>query len=187
MKPRAILDAIAAEFPLIVRNEHHVQIDLGGGKFHDLWIAEHGRELKVRLYGERSTEFCENLGRLQKRLRAYTYESTDLASLRQIERLVELVKRKPGIWVDAGWKDGNARIAVIATAGFGFDVSVRDIEATTSSYAEEWAVEFAKKRYPGDAPIFTDHQALAGGRVVWVPREENKAADKLSNLRAKPC
>lgn len=185
MKPRDILKVIADNYPLIVRTEHHAQIELGDGRKHDFWIADQGYVLKVKLAGQRSAEEYESVNQLRSALDAYSYEQTDLADLKRMERLVALAKGMPGVWVDAGWKRGVGKIAVIATYGNGFDAHMRTVETDNSLLAEKEAIALAKRLYPEAPIIFTDCKSLASVEhaIQWVPRENNKAADRIGNMR----
>ena len=181
MNRRELLRRLAEHYPLIVRTEYHVQIETAGG-MHNIWLAKSG--LKFKAAGDRHVQQL-SAERLLKLLAGYSYAKTDLAYMHRLGAFLNRIKGKQGIYVDAGWKEGRAKIAVVRLYGENMDVAVRSIETATNIAAEAHAIDLACRLYPGDEPIFSDCQPACEGyhRARWIPRESNKEADRMSNLR----
>lgn len=108
--------------------------------------------------------------------------------MRDLTKFIGEIAGKMGIFVDAGWKNGKARAAIIKSEANGdMDIAVRTIEAQSSYHAELWAIGFALEHWPCEDTIHSDCkvavEATAHPRVVWIPREQNKQADSLGNMR----
>lgn len=191
MAPEDMLKKLAEEFTCIVRSPHHVQIDLGGRRYHDLWLTKQGC-LKVRLYGDDAASVVQADGFPQflTAVRHHDLSTSTLGSLKAIERTIKRAECAPAgsIFTDAGFRQGIARIAVIRSRADGFDLSVRRAQCDTSLAAENLAVALAVQLYPGDDPIHTNARVLHGalnGRVVCIHKENNREADSAANLRTK--
>lgn len=179
MNPKAMIDALGAKYQLIVRTQYHVQIAVQGG-YHDLWITKQG--LRVKLYGQRENNFIIDIDALFARLAGYNYDVTDQAALMA---MIRKAGSKKGIFVDAGFKNGNCRLSVVSIHDDGMDICVRNTKAQTSNDAEKMAIELAMQLHPDDRTIFTDCQGLEGGRVKWLSRKSNKEADKFASMKGK--
>lgn len=183
MNKEKLLERLATEFPLIVRTEYHVQIETTNGP-HNIWLTKSG-SIRFKPCGAAESNFLSG-DKLIQRLRNYDYGKTDLALMHSLTRFIGEVKGKSGIFVDAGWKNGKAKVAIIKSESWGdMDITVRHIDIESSYAAEEWAVITAAEMYPGDTPIYSDCQTVADSfpRVQWIPRKQNKQADSLGNMR----
>jgi hypothetical protein len=180
MTPERILEILGEEYQLIVRTTYHLQIAVQGG-YHNLWITKEG--LKVQFHGKREAEIVR-LKELTDRLKKYNYADTDLAAIQSIKSVIAKAGKKKGIFCDAGFKDGKARICVIRIMEGQIDVRVKDVECKDNATAEWMAVQMAIGLYPGDETIHTDSKVLEEGRVKWIPRANNREADSFGNLRS---
>lgn len=184
MNGEKLLERLSQEFVVHVRSAYHFQIDTGKG-YHNLWFSK--GLLKLQLYGNSGWHYVTE-SKLLKELRAYNPGNTDLARMRSITAFISEVVGRTGIFVDAGWKNGKAKVAIIKSVSNGdMDITVRMIDAENSYAAEEWAILTAAELHPGKEPIFSDCQAAATKhpRAEWIPREQNKQADSLGNMRGK--
>lgn len=173
-------EVLAKKYPLIVRTQYHAQIAVAEGGYHDIWMGQNG--LKLKLHGQRNP-VSTNVNRAMDKLDKWTYKNTDLSNLRALENILHKVHGKLGIYVDAGYKDGKAKLCVInMRTPTTWEVHVDEITVDTSQAAELAAINMAANLWP-EGTIHTDCQALEGGRVKWIPRESNREADQFSNLR----
>ena len=180
MSDRELIRKLVEEHGAIICTEYHVQVPTKGGK-HDVWFSYQG--LKWRLFGDRRTYQGNALGLLDK-LSNYQHEKTDLAWMTGLTAFIRKVTNKVGVFVDAGWKNGVAQIAIVKSNGPGCaEIITHRVDAPSSTAAETMAVEMAFKRWP-DSKVYTDcrHAANAAG-AEWIPRERNKMADSLGNMR----
>lgn len=178
--PRKILEHVAREYPLVVRTDYHVQIAVSNG-YHDFWISKEG--LKIKFCGSSDVILYHSSKAVLKKLGTYSYSTSERAALETIEATMRWVGGRTGIYADAGFKDGKAKLCVVRIAEAGTDIHTRMFSCVTSAEAEVAAVELAKAMFPGEEPIYTDYLPLAGGRVVWISRNSNKVADKFGNMR----
>lgn len=172
----------------IVRTEHHVQVP-AGSSMHDVWIGREG--LKWKLAGMRRV-LSGPPEKLLAQMDDHVPESTDLAwmkslagQLRGLERVVKATG-KTGIFVDAGFKNGKARAALVKLASGGdAEIIVRCYAATSAHEAESEAIRMAQERWPGEL-VHSDCQGAAKANgAKWVPRERNREADAIGNMRGK--
>lgn len=183
-KPTKLVEDLHAEFPLVVRTPYHVQIETANGP-HNIWFTKND-DIRFQPCGDKDSYFTTATD-LVKKLRSYDYTKTDLAFMQSITKFIGEIAGKSGIFVDAGWKGGKAKVAIIkSTANGDMDIAVRVIESPNSYAAEDWAIKTAAEIHPGDEPIFTDCQSAAkvNERAQWIPRGQNKQADALGNMRA---
>jgi hypothetical protein len=197
-----VVDLLTAHgYSVEVHTSYHMQIPHAGGK-HNVWVNKDG-EIKFMPTGWRSARIISTRTLLDELLR-YNYRQTDEGAAKIIRAIENLsVEVEPlltdkqtiisaGIFVDAGWKLGKARIAVIHKWVNGdMDVFVRNVACESSQEAEELGIQFALDQYPSpeyNDEIYTDNQFAStkfGERVKWIPRGGNQIADKLSHLRGK--
>lgn len=178
-----LVEDLAAEFPVVVHTAYHIQIETANGP-HNVWFTKRD-DIRLQLCGN-SDSFLTTSTELFKRLRGYDYSKTDLAFMQSLTKFIGEIAGRAGIFVDAGWKDGKAKVAIVKSHANGdMDIAVRLVETKNSYQAECWAINKAKELYPGNETIFTDCQPAAANnvRVEWVPREQNKQADSLGNMR----
>lgn len=172
---------LVEEYGAIIRTEYHMQIVCNKG-YHDIWCGRKG--LKWRLYGCQMTDYGSP-ERLLAALASYAPESTDLARMQQLTAFLKRVEGRVGVFVDAGWKNGQAKAAAICSFGDGdCDVLVRSFQADNAEHAELKIIELAHSRFEG--PIYSDCQgavAKYGPPAAWIPRENNREADVIGNMR----
>ncbi len=196
MNSSQILEIIGSQYPLIVRTECHVQIQLDKGKYHNFWPTRDG--LKVRLYGMQDTNIYHNPEKLLRKLKVYNYKTdSDLSQMQYLERLLIKFKaaERGGVFCDAGFKDGQSKIAVIRIHEGDTDMHIRhSLNCNTNIEAEVLAIKVALNLYPNAPEIFSDCKPAVEDIVVafphletvvkWIGREQNRDADKLANLRS---
>jgi hypothetical protein len=182
MNNRELIEKLSAEYTVHVRTEYHIQIETKNGP-HDLWFTK-GR-IKFSPCGYNGWRYVTP-NSLFKALERYDYEKTDLAAMRTVTGLISRIGSKTGIFVDAGWTKEAAKIAVVKIEENGdLDISVRSSQAESNTAAELEAIRYAADLHPTDEPIFTDCLPVVRlhARAVWIPREQNKHADKFGNVR----
>lgn len=180
MDPARLVESLN-KYGVLVRTRHHLQIPIGKRKYHDIWINDRG-EIKIRMYGL-GRAVATTLEDIDRRLEGYKYDSTEQSSM-EVATLLRRSERICGVFVDAGYKDGRGRIAVIRRRGTEIDVRVRDIEGLSGpGEAEERAYLLGRELWPLEQ-LFTDSKnvALKYG-ATWIPRKLNREADHCSNLR----
>lgn len=186
MKIRELIRQLVEERGAIVRTEHHLQIPLGGttgrGKqpFHDIWIGKVG--LKWKLAG------CHRVHSgppecLLRDVAAHSADATDLAWMQRLTAFLRRVDGRVGVFVDAGWKSGKAKAALIRLkAGGDADILIRCFKSASSHEAETKAVKMAMEEW--NEQVYTDSQHAAEKTgAAWIPREQNREADALGNMR----
>lgn len=198
MRENSLLEAIAKEYDLIVRTEHHVQIKLSNDKYHNFWPLYWGG-LRVQFAGMGKSVIYNNADHLLKKLKGYNYSHSDYTQLQQIIKKTK--GREEGIYCDAGFKqrDGKkiSKLAVIRLKEDQVDLHVRtrfDIESNVD--AEYEAILLATGLFWNESMIiYSDCESAVNryvancksvsldGKVQWIGRKENKEADKFANLR----
>jgi hypothetical protein len=106
--------------------------------------------------------------------------------MQRLHLIVKKVEGKTGLFCDAGFSGGRARVAIVRASRGDYDITVRLIEAQDSLQAEDWAIKKAIEMYPGDEPVFSDCEPAVDAnqpRARWVSRKENKEADSFGNMR----
>ncbi len=179
---------------VLVRSQYHVQVEVSMGRYHDVWLNDHG-SIKWRLCGCRQTE-SGSVRRMVDRLNTFQPIHSDvevMAAAVQLARDINGVSRAAaqagiiqGVFCDAGYKDGRARIALIALLDEGrIEANVMPVEAADSQAAEEQAIQYALGRY--DMLVYSDCESavlrINDPRVHWIDRRSNRTADSLANLR----
>lgn len=182
MKIRDLEAKLVEEHGAIVRNQYHMQIAFRTG-YHDIWHGKDG--LKWKLFGMKKTD-SGNPERLLAALLAYQSEDTDLARMQRLVTFLKRISGRTGVFVDAGWRAGKAKAAIVHAFGDGdCDILVRCFSADNAEQAELKIIELAHIRF--NTTIYSDCQSAVekyGSPAVWIPRESNKEADSLGNMRS---
>ena len=184
---------------VIVNNEWHIQVECKQGK-HDVWINSFD-EIKFKLCKHKKTQ-QGSLKSIVKAMGQWDSAHTDVAKLEQIKQLSNFVGYastyaldhdiKSGIFVDAGFKDGKAKIAVIMVEGTKITALGDTIEVNSSNQAELkaiWSAVKLRDEKNVDYTIFSDSQGAVQKlqqsveNLKWISRTKNKIADKLGNMR----
>lgn len=200
MKSTALIETLANAFGrerVLVHTEHHLQVADGPRK-HDVWLGKYG--LKWKLAGSRNVSHGSP-ERLIDRINGYDPARTDLSemhaalelsrSINEAGRLAVANKITRGVWCDAGFKDGKAQISVVKIDGDFVAANAEPRQVANIHDAEYAAIKFAMSVYDMDdtLPIFSDSRSAVDvvslPRVRWIPREKNKVADGLANLRGR--
>lgn len=182
MHHERLLARLREKYELIVQTQHHIQIEAAQGK-HNIFLSKRG--VKIQPCGQQQARDITEKELLDE-LERYEYCSTDLALMQQLTLILKRVEGKEGIFCDAGFSQGRARVAVIRSFNGDYDISVRLIEASDSVFAEDWAIKKAIELYPGDQPVFSDCEPAVQAnqpRAKWIPRAANTAADRFGNMR----
>lgn len=196
MKTERIVGELGKRFgPAVkVRTQYHVQIMLSSGT-HDVWFGKFG--LKWKLAG-RSSVVRGSADMLWTALDNYQPSQTDLAKMKSASELCRQIESATqstasmgifgGIFVDAGFKDGKARIGVVKVEGEAVSAIRQPVEAANIQEAERLAIEEGIRQI-GITGLFvfsdakTVVESLGDLRVKWIERGLNKHADKMANLR----
>lgn len=186
-----VLDKLSARgYTIHVHSPYHVHIVVEGLK-HNLYFNKFD-QMSLFLAGTDGAERISNVNELLKKLDKYSSTNTRLAKMQQVVSLMHFASgtTKKGIFVDAGFKNGHAKIALVWISQDGVDIRIRERETKTSLDAEVFAVASALDWSIGqDVTIFSDCQGAVEivhmSRVQWLPREQNKTADAFANLRGK--
>jgi hypothetical protein len=196
MKPTKLIELLNSHFNGRVKicTQYHIQIDSNKGP-HDIYINKH-HELKCKFAGEIVTQFL-NPDQIIKKIQSYPYHKSQLDHMKESLDLAIFIKQSekdakstgPAIFTDAGYKDGKARIAAIFINGTDINAISKLIPCVNSSTAEETAILLGCSMDPF-ATVYNDCLSTVTSynvpRVKWLPRVQNKAADKISNLRHHP-
>ena len=175
-------------------SQFHVQIK-DGSAVHNLWDGKDG--YKVQLSGKKKVRPLP-LHQIISYLASYNpAQHSDIARMEEALALSQLINRAArqqadGVFVDAGFKGGKAKIAVIMISGDKMSAESYITTAADSTSAEIAAINFALTYDPWKTghslPIFTDSQnavsMLKNPRVKWIRRDFN-VTDRIANLRKK--
>jgi ribonuclease HI len=100
------------------------------------------------------------------------------------------------VFVDAGLVGDQAQIGVVQVAieadGEHVRAESHPCLAKDSNAAEEAAIQYAVTWAGPELPIFSDNQSAVqrarkryGERIRWLPRSQNRVADRVANMRGK--
>lgn len=204
MTAEKIVKRLREEFGdrVIVRTEHHIQVDSDKG-YHNIWVTKDGY-VRFKKAGNRPINEGASpmfIVRSIKNSRAKTdvqrmKEMLDVATfVGEMEQKAQ--KTGDGIYTDAGYKEGEGRVAAMLVCGEEIHATVKKGRFSSIEEAESTAIEIGicmrslhLPRDPGVIlPVYNDNKvavgSFAGSHVYWLPREATKAADKLSNMRGK--
>lgn len=173
-----------------VRTQYHVQVDSPRGP-HNIWDGKDG--LKFQLAGQKKVSYSSQ-GKIIKFIGEYQPAETDIGRMEAALSLTSLIKRaikenRPGVFVDAGWKDGKAKIAAIYVNGDRISAESFIESHPDSNSAEVAAIRFGLAHFlVKPLPmIFSDCSGavsiVGNPRVQWI-RRGNNVADKIGNLRS---
>jgi hypothetical protein len=178
-----------SRYGIIRRTEWHYQIPVSPNHYHDIWVNRFG-QLKIQLDGGRAR--LNSFGQLHAGLvghKVYIPSQKLPKAMAIVEELSlatdipEIPRHDSGVFIDAGWINGLARIALVYKKRDYLEIRSWYEQSPNSLAAEERAYIEAKKLWP-DETIFTDCQTLAQRYdLIWIPREKNKTADKFGNMR----
>lgn len=188
---------------MTVCSPHHVQVKLDGNG-HNLWI-DSTNVVKYKLAGQAGkAKIASSFAQLINVMSQHGERNTDLVNMRQALELTELIASARrclpqsgaarAVFVDAGFKEGQARIGVVEVAiqsdGEHVKAESHPCVATNIDLAETEAIQFAIGWTDPDVLIFCDNQQAVnrgrqqhGDRVRWLPRESNRVADQVANVR----
>lgn len=203
MKVKELITELGNRFGqtnVVVRSEYHTQI-LTSGKPHDIWFSTK-EGLKWRLAGMQGTQ-SGSPERLLQQLDKWVDKDTDFGKMQAALSLCNLIgnvsliavreKITKAVFVDAGFRDGKARMGIVRIDGEDVTAVRRNITSDNIKDihdAEEAAIRagllMADKLGP-DTKVYSDSRTAIARvnlpRVVWLSRVFNKPADKMANLR----
>jgi ribonuclease HI len=188
---------------VFVRSPYHIQVAQGPA-VHNIWI-DSARLVKYRLADQAGGARIASSGKeLLRAISGHDHDSSDLANMRKALELSELIDSAKSalpatgeslaVFVDAGFAGGRAQFGVVevAVAADGEHVRAEShpCEAETSVAAEEAAIDYAVTWAAAETVIFSDSKSAVerartrhGQRIRWLPRQQNKVADRVANLR----
>jgi len=134
-------------------------------------------------------------------LQAYEPRNSDVEKMKVAVDLAEFIgtakhlmprETNCAVFVDAGWKDGIANIAIVEIMRQEHGVRViahsEHVPCESSHEAEKLAA-YEGLLFNTSAIVFSDCQPLVNrlkdARLKWIPRRQNQIADKLGNRRRK--
>ena len=190
---------------VVVRSEYHLQVK-EDDDVHNIWLDAKNRvKYKLADHAGPAVE-AVSLKVLLRALRAYDKEDTDLVNMREALELSQLIDQAraalpacevpKAVFVDAGFKEGKARIGVVLVevddAGEHVSAEAHPCKADNINDAEAAAIDFALWWSAPEIPIFSDsqsavsrYQGMHNDRIKWLPRKQNKIADSVANVRSK--
>ena len=199
MRAPELIEKLGNEFGrenVLVHSEFHIQV-VSGKQKHDVWLTRFG-ELKWRLKGGRDTS-RGSPEKLIDTIKQHNPLRTDLADMQFALALSRSINQAGalaaghgltrGVFCDAGFKDGKARGSVVKIDGEYVIANAFPVLADNIADAERQAIGRAMEWYQDDITllIYSDAKnvvdAMNCTRVKWIPREQNKPADNLANLR----
>ncbi len=180
---------------VVKKTEYHIQLCVNG-IWHQFYINKFGKT-KLHIQGER---FARDLRfkDMESVLRNYKLSPaiirakvvTDLSHFIKYAQTSIHEEEDCAIFVDAGFKDGLGQVAIVevrrGTLGIEVVAHSKPIQVESAYEAEKTAVQEGLD-FNLIANVYTDCQSLISmdKRVIWIPREQNKVADKLSHKRTR--
>ena len=190
---------------VLVRSPHHIQVR-NAEAIHNLWIDSHNI-VKFKLADQAGrAEIVRSAKHLLRAISGHDHDATDLADMRKALELSELIKSAKAalplsgvsraVFVDAGLNERQAQIAVVEVSieadGEHVRAESRPVQASDPNTAEQAAIDYAVTWSAPGVFIFCDNQSVVdrarlkyGDRIRWLPRDRNKVADRVANLRGK--
>lgn len=188
---------------VLVRSPHHIQVQQQSA-LHNIWIdSSHVVKYKLADQAGRA-HVARSPQQLLQAVRRHSHDVTDLVNMRKALELSELIDTAKAalplcgvpsaVFVDAGMKEGQAQIGVVQVSieadGEYVRAESRPSVATQSHAAEDAAIEYAATWAAPELLIYCDNRssvdrarAKHGDRIRWLPRGQNKVADRVANLR----
>lgn len=179
-----------------VRSEYHVQVESDKGP-HDIWLNRHG-EMKFKPAGYRNVLEGVHINVIFKKIDSTN--KTHVESMKEMLNVAQFIgqcekqakKIGAGVFTDAGFKGGTARIAAVMIVDGEVSAKARTIQTTDIIQAEKMSILLAiEELNPGELTIYNDNKAACKywqdegyERVEWLSRQFTKAADKIGNMRS---
>lgn len=195
MKAEVLIDELSREIQKRFGPEtwkectpHHFQIRFKDA-IHNIWKSKKNGVL-VQYAGSRDSIKVMSANIILNTLAttAQQQHTRQAEELRQFTSFMRQSKQngRDGVFVDAGFKDGRARVAMIFVEGEYMAAESFTLDNIKSpSEAEEAIIRYALQRHP-NANVYSDCQPvvnkLARPNLFWLPREKN-IADAFGNLR----
>jgi ribonuclease HI len=190
---------------VLICSPHHLQVRRET-KLHNIWI-DSGCLVKYRLADQAGkAEIAQSSQQLVAAIRGHASDTSDLANMQRALELSELIDSAKAalpysglscaVFVDAGLRNGQAQIGIVRVSieadGEHVRAESHPVIASNSTEAERSAIEFALQWAGQNDVIFCDNQVAVdlarqtnGDRIRWLPRHQNKIADRVANLRGK--
>ncbi len=190
---------------VIVCSPHHIQVRQQS-TLHNIWI-DASQIVKYQLAGQAGRAvIATSPQQLLGAIRGHDHADSDLVNMRKALELSDLIVSAKSalplcgvsraVFVDAGIKDDRAQIGVVQVGREADGEHVRaeshPCDAKTSSAAEAAAIEYASTWAAPETLIFSDNRTAVerarkthGDRIRWIPRGQNRVADRVANLRGK--
>jgi len=183
---------------VVINSEYHIQVDSDKG-LHDIWLNRHG-EIKFKPAGNRniiehtSVEIIfKTIDSMKKTHVESMQEMLDVAQfIGQCEQQADKIGN--GIFADAGFKDGKARIAAVMMLNGDIEAKATTVKADNIIHAEQIAIELAldlQREHSDILTVYNDNQTACKNMqnkgydcVKWLSRKFTKAADKIGNMRS---
>ena len=190
MKAEEVVKRLVEVFgsDVVVRSEYHVQVKTKGNN--DIWIKKSG-EIKAKLFGDRNViEDCSLaviISKIQKQGKSHVEKMQEILNLAKVVEYSEgLAKEKNTlIFTDAGWKNGQAKIAAVLIDGTNITMKSQIIDAIDITVAETEAIRLGLS-LSNTVMVYNDNQSAVNkcqcDRVQWISREQN-FADTFGNMR----
>jgi len=176
---------------VIVRSQYHIQIVDATKGYHDIWVSKIGY-VKFKAAGDRKTHEDVDLNFIVNNVRSQVKTSIEkMQEMLDVAKFMNQCEKRAttigsAIFTDAGFKNGQAKIAAILVDGNNIDAKSRIIQAANNTAAEYEAVVLGLSMHPL-LTVYNDNQSMVNTcqnvRVKWLPRTNNKAADTIGNLR----
>jgi len=191
-----------------VRSQYHIQVfSENQDRPNDIWFNQYNI-LKFKLYGNREVVEDVSLDYIITRIKKSATKKSELDLMREmlnVAKFIENCERTvnetgSAIFTDAGFKDGNARIAAVYIELNGNVIAKSQmIQSSNIQQAEEFAIELGQSLHE-TAIIYNDNQQavakfhdertdesarVTDARVKWLPRDKTKIADHFANIRKK--
>lgn len=203
-----LIQQLAEQFgrrAVVIHTQHHLQVLWAGGK-HDIWCTNDG-DVKYRTAGYAGpTQTARDFGQLVAAIERYTPKGSALGKMQEAwetaeaidEALVRLREsgEQSAVFCDAGVKDGLAKIGwIYITQGeHGPTIRVQVwYDRLTIQEAERAAIRSATGACLAEPlpPVYSDCKTVVeeecrnrnDNRVQWLPRTENRVADRIANMR----